>query len=114
MHPKLLRYFQLELHKAKQAIDSQNWEHALEHLARAHILGQKSIKAHVITHWWMFKVGISSGDVKELIGQIPRMLAAVIFTKIWVPKGNTGRANVSAFKSMPLEEKLENLLAKYQ
>lgn len=114
MKPKLQRYFQLEIYKATLAEKDKNWEQCYEHLSRAHIIGQKSIKAHFVSHWLMFKVGFKSRNFKEIIGQIPRMLAAIIFSKLWVPEGNTGRANVSAFKPMPIPKDLTNLLKKYQ
>ncbi len=42
---------------------------------------------------------------------MPRILAALLFSRIWVPIGNTGRARVSAFQPMPVAEDLRSLLA---
>jgi hypothetical protein len=38
------------------------------------------------------------------------MVAAAIFSCLWVPAGNTGRANVSATKPMPIPDDLRRLL----
>jgi hypothetical protein len=37
-------------------------------------------------------------------------LAAALFSRLWVPVGNTGGANVSAFRPMPVPEDLQRLL----
>jgi hypothetical protein len=38
------------------------------------------------------------------------MLAAAVFSRIWVPVGNTGRADVGAMKSMPIPQDLRGVL----
>ena len=50
-------------------------------------------------------------DYREVAGQLPRIFAALLFSKIWVPIGNTGRSRVSAFKPMPVPEEPQTLLA---
>lgn len=55
----------------------------------------------------MLKIGLTGKDAKEVFGQILRIIAvfpASLFR--WVPVGNTGRANVSALKSMPIPDDL--------
>ncbi|BAU77229.1 hypothetical protein ppKF707_5291 [Metapseudomonas furukawaii] len=49
-------------------------------------------------------------DYREMLGQVPRILAALLFSKVWVPEGNTGRARVSAFRPMPISAELKQLL----
>jgi hypothetical protein len=44
-----------------------------------------------------------------VFGQLSRIFAASIFSRIWVPVGNTGRANVSAMKPMPMPDDLRIL-----
>lgn len=80
---------------------------ALAHLERAHILGQRSTLAHVRTHWRMLRVGSRLGDGREVRGQVARLIAALLFSRIWVPIGNNGRANVSAMKPMPIPVDLQ-------
>ena len=49
-------------------------------------------------------------DRREVFGQLKRMVAAAIFSRLWVPPGNTGRANVSAVEPMPIPDDLRRLL----
>lgn len=87
-----------------------NHQAAFAHLERAHILGQRHTWLHFKTHAAMFLLGWRLRSMGELLGQPPRMLAALLFSRIWVPVGNTGGANVSAFKPMPIPADLRALL----
>ncbi|MCY1385078.1 hypothetical protein D9M69_734140 [compost metagenome] len=58
----------------------------------------------------MLLAGWQQGDLREVLGQALRIPAALLFSRIWVPPGNTGRARVSAFKPMPVSEELRRLL----
>lgn len=99
-----------ELAVAAGARSAGDHELAYRHLARAHILGQRFTWRHVRAHWEMWRLAAATGDWRELIGQSTRILAATLFSRIWVPLGNTGRANVSAFKPMPVPDDLRALL----
>jgi Protein of unknown function (DUF3703) len=99
-----------ELTAARRATFAGEIELAFNHLSRAHILGQRSTCRHVHVHWLMLRLGMRAGDFRESVGQLSRMVAAALFSRIWVPSGNTGRANVSAFLSMPIPEDLRLLL----
>jgi hypothetical protein len=57
----------------------------------------------------MFRVGLQQRDLKEILGQVPRMLASLLFSRIWVPFGNTGRSRVPAMKAMPVPNDLRHL-----
>src|SRR3954469_24554392 len=77
------------------------------HLERAHILSQPLAGPHVRTHLAMLAYGIRHRDRREAIGQIVRVLVAAPGS--WTgryPLGNTGGANVSALRPMPLPEDL--------
>jgi hypothetical protein len=39
-------------------------------------------------------------------------MAAALFSRIWVPEGNTGGANVSAIQPMPIPADLRDLLSR--
>ncbi len=54
--------------------------------------------------------GLRRSDTTEVVGQVPRIVAAILFSRIWVPRGNTGRARVSALKPMPVPEDLRDLV----
>ena len=57
----------------------------------------------------MLKYGAALGMPREVVGQAVRIVAAALFSRIWVPIGNTGRANVSALRPMPVPEDLRYL-----
>jgi hypothetical protein len=86
--------YEAELVAARRATAQRDFECAFEHLGRAHILGQRVTWRHVHVHF----------------GQLSRIAAAAMFSRVWVPAGNTGRASVSALKSMPLPDDLRILL----
>src|SRR5512138_1793934 len=110
MNSALRAAYDAELLAARRAAAERNTEQAFQHLARAHILSQRFTWRHVHVHWLMLKLGASGGDSREVFGQMSRIVAATIFSRIWVPAGNTGRANVSAVQPMPIPEDLRALL----
>jgi len=58
----------------------------------------------------MLSVGWARRDARELAGQLSRLVAAALFSRLWVPAGNTGGANVSALRPMPVPDDLRALL----
>jgi hypothetical protein len=102
--------YDAELAAADRAEAAGNFERAFEHLGRAHILSQRFTWRHVHAHWLMLKLGASIRNWPEVLGQLSRIVAATLFSRIWVPTGNTGRASVSAMKPMPIPEDLRRLL----
>jgi hypothetical protein len=84
---------------------------AFHHLERAHILALATTAEHVLVHWRMLLWGVRERSARECIGQVLRILAAVAVTAIGVaPSGNTGGANVSAVKRMPVPPDLQALI----
>ncbi|MBK8276837.1 MAG: DUF3703 domain-containing protein [Nitrospira sp.] len=114
MHPELRRAYDTEMMTAARLYNAGDLQLAFSHLERAHILGQSFSIAHARTHWWMLKVGVRNRDIVEITGQIPRILGALFFSRIWVPIGNTGGARVFPFKSMPIPHELQVLLDQYR
>ena len=110
MKQKLKAAFEQQMSLAKTNYQQTNYKQCFYHLERAHILGQSYIIPHTLSHWWMFKLGIKQRNIKEIVGQIPRILASVIFSRIWVPLGNTGGTNVNPLKPMPIPEDLKTYL----
>ena len=82
---------------------------SFSHFERAHILGQSFIIPHTSSHWWMFKIGCRRKDIREIIGQVFRMVASILMSKLWIPVGNTGGTNVSPLKQMPLPDDLQKI-----
>jgi hypothetical protein len=109
MEPLVSAAYAVEISRALTAF--QNREHAqcFYHLERAHILGQRSTVKHAYAHWLMFRAGLQQRDFTEALGQVPRVLASLLFSRIWIPLGNTGRSRVPAMKAMPIPEDLRHL-----
>lgn len=87
-----------------------DFDRAFHHLERAHILGQRLTWLHVKIHLGMLQVGWQRQDAREIFGQLVRIAAAAVFSRLWVPVGNTGGANVSATKPMEVPSDLQALL----
>ena len=106
--------YTIELKAARTAYFNGLLDDSFNHLERAHILGQRYFYAHWVTHWWMLKVGIRKQDFREIVGQLLRMAATIPgYILGWVPKGNTGGADVSAVRPMPIPDDLTSLLSDY-
>lgn len=88
-------------------------EHAIafKHLERAHVLGQSNTVEHTRVHWRMLKFGLRTRDANEVIGQMIRIGGTATKTPLGIyPVGNTGGANVSPFRPMPVDEDLTAIL----
>lgn len=61
----------------------------------------------------MLKVGLRMRSVREIWGQMIRVIGAVTKTPFGIyPKGNTGGSNVYFFKRMPVPADLQQILDK--
>ncbi|MGB7481536.1 MAG: DUF3703 domain-containing protein [Burkholderiaceae bacterium] len=97
-----------ELSAAAQAERLGQPQRAFAHLERAHVLGQAATVQHVRVHWAMLLWGIRQRRPRECAGQLLRIVGAASKTAFGlVPHGNTGGANVSPFKPMPIAPELE-------
>jgi hypothetical protein len=110
MHAERRQAYVKEMHAAAEHYAGNNLDRAFHHLERAHILSQSFTCAHAKTHWWMLKVGWKRQDLIEVRGQIIRIIGALLFSRIWVPSGNTGGAYVHPFRSLPIPEEFRALL----
>jgi hypothetical protein len=111
MKPKLREALLHELAASRRFELRGSLDAAFAHLERAHILSQRYAFAHAAVHVRMLRVGWKRRDAREVLGQATRTVAALLFSRIWVPLGNTGGANVSALRPMPLPDDLRPLLA---
>ncbi|REH54607.1 uncharacterized protein DUF3703 [Tenacibaculum gallaicum] len=98
-------YRQLTL--AKKALKSKHFQMSFYHFENAHILGQKHMYRHTLSHYYMLIFGIKTKNSKEILGQISRIIASIFFTNIWAPTGNTGGSNISAIKPIPVRKELQ-------
>lgn len=110
MSPSLKSAFSAEMQRAKDYFRADDLDRAFAHLERAHILGQRDTLRHTWSHWWMLRVGLRRGDFREVSGQVLRIVASILMSRLWVPAGNTGGANVSPIESMPIPADLQQLL----
>lgn len=106
----MLTMYDEEVARAREALDASDFETCFRHLERAHVLSQRMTARHTCVHALMLVAGWRRGDWREVVGQVPRMLASVLFSRLWVPRGNSGRARVSAFKPMPVPDDLRHLV----
>lgn len=82
------------------------------HLERAHILSQPMAWPHLVTHAAMLTAAWRRRDGREIAGQLLRLVLAVPGSVSGrFPAGNTGGADVGAFRPMPVPDDLRSLLA---
>lgn len=76
-------------------------------LERAHIVAQPYLALHLASHWAMLTYALRETDFKEVWGQCLRLVLVPLGAISGrLPIGNTGRSNVSAFRSMPIPQDL--------
>ena len=114
--PKGLRSFYLnELNLYRCSLHSGDLTQAWHHLERSHILGQSYPLEHTYSHWLMLKFGFRQRNVKEIFGQLIRLLVGGWKSFIdHVPLGNTGGSNVPPLKKMELPKDLAHILKTYK
>jgi hypothetical protein len=114
--PLELKYYYLnEMEAFRNSINRQELQISWRHLERAHILGQSYPIEHTIVHFQMLKFGLGIKNWKEVIGQIPRLLAGGVKSFIGkIPIGNPGGANVHPLQPMEIPEDLKKILDHYK
>ena len=99
------------IEEAKRLYSLGEMDSAFRRLEEAHVLGQNRTVDHTRAHWLMSKVAVKKRDMREIWGQIIRLIGAVTKTQLGIyPKGNTGGANVWFFKPMPIRSDLRAIL----
>lgn len=102
-----------EIETASELIRLGNLESAFYHLERAHVLGQSITIEHTRVHWLMLKIGWKKCDIREIFGQLVRIIGASTKTPFGIyPTGNTGGSNVWFFKPMPIPDDLQKMIKK--
>jgi hypothetical protein len=107
--PKTLKpFYNTELSHYQSALKTDDLKKAWHHLERAHIIGQKYPYAHSFVHYKMLLFGIKIKSLKEIFGQIPRLVFGGIKSFVGsIPHGNPGGANVPPLKSFPIDKDLQ-------
>ena len=111
--PRLKQVFESYLEQSRAHERAGRPDAAWACLEAAHVLGQRSTGLHVRAHVSMFGMAWRKRDPREIVGQLSWIVAAALITRIWVPRGNTGGSDVSALKSMPISDDLQELLAQF-
>lgn len=104
-------WVQLELDAANLAEARAERAMAFRHLERAHVLGQAATTLHVRVHWRMLLWALRHRQAGQAAGQLGRLAAAAVITGLgWLPEGNTGGSDVSAFRRMPIWPDLQHVI----
>lgn len=104
-------FVQAELDAAQHARALSDASGEFACLERAHVLSQSHTVQHVRVHAEMLLWGIRQRSAREVFGQVVRIIGAATKTFVGlVPHGNTGGANVSAFRRMPIAPDLQRLI----
>jgi len=108
---KITPHVQAELKLAEHARTNSDIATEFSHLENAHVIGQESTYWHVYVHWQMLKWARRNTSAKESLGQVFRLIGAAALTAFGlIPQGNTGGANVSPFKVMPIKPEHQALI----
>lgn len=111
MKNRINKYVDEEIDKASSLIKSNELKSAFHYLERAHVLGQAITMEHTRVHWLMLKLDWKKKDWREIFGQLFRIVGASTKTPFGIyPTGNTGGANVSPFKSLPIPDDLQKII----
>lgn len=111
MSAQIVKYIDTEVGKAEKLVAENDLEAAFHHLERAHVLGQAITYEHTCVHFLMLKSGWRRKDWREIFGQIFRIVGASTKTPFGIYQtGNTGGANVSPFRKMPISQDLEAII----
>jgi hypothetical protein len=111
MPDRLKPFFLQELKTAGKYFAVTDFKTSWYHLERAHILGQPYPYHHTLVHWKMLIFGIKIKDLREIIGQIPRLLVGGVKSFVGeIPVGNTGGANVPPLKPMEIPADLKSIV----
>lgn len=101
-----------ELKTAWDLFEAGDMPRSFAHLERAHVLGQASTREHVRVHWHMLLWAVRQHAGREATGQLLRIVGAATKTAMGlIPSGNTGGADISPFRSLPVPRDLAAIIA---
>jgi hypothetical protein len=107
--PNAIEVYREEVSLARLELARCAYKVCFPHLERAHVVSQHMTGRHIYVRCLMLVAGLGQADYHEVLGQIPRILASLLFSRLWVPRGNTGRARANALQQMPVPEDLRHL-----
>lgn len=113
MPAALKPFFKQSLQDYATALNKNEMGKAWHHLEKAHVIGQRYPYHHSLVHWKMLVFGCRIKNVKEVIGQLPRLMVGGIKSFVGtIPVGNTGGANVPPMQSMPIQQEIREIFEK--
>ncbi len=103
--PKALKpFFIEELEIARNYLSNKNFSASWHHP-----------RFFQLVHWKMFLFGIRIKDLKEIVGQIPRLLVGGIKSFVGeIPIGNTGGSNVPPLQKMEIPAELQKIIDEHK
>lgn len=108
----LSSYYQIEIASYRRALAHLDYPKAWHHLERAHIIGQRYPWPHTETHSLMLYLGFRQKNLKEIRGQILRLILGAPFSLInKIPVGNVGSARVSMVKPQNIPADIQALFS---
>lgn len=111
MPERLKPFYKQELLKARNEFAKKHYQQSWRYLERAHILAQPYPVEHTMVHWKMLCFGIAVKNIKEILGQIPRLLFGGVKSFVGkIPVGNTGGANVPPLLPMEIPDDLLDII----
>ncbi len=113
MNQELKAAYWAQIDKAKQQLLENKLEDAFRSLQVAHVLGQKHVWPHTVSHLYMLKIGWLKKDAREIMGQLLRIPLGILGSLVGiVPSGNTGGSDVSMYQRMDIPADIKELLEK--
>jgi len=111
MNPIQGKAFAREIESARKLMRDRDYDQAFVHLERAHVLGQREVVPHVVSHWLMFRIAVHRIEPAAMLGQAARMVLGALGSAVGsVPTGNTGGTNISMFKRLPIDPELSRII----
>lgn len=103
--------FEHAIATARAQMLAARWDEAYAQLERAHVLGQRYVWPHVVSHWLMLRVELARRTPLAAVGQAVRIALGAVGSAVGVvPVGNTGGSDVSMFQRMPIPPDLQALM----
>ncbi|WP_279343988.1 DUF3703 domain-containing protein [Gramella jeungdoensis] len=104
-------HYRKEIQDHQEYFRKKDYIRSWNSLERSHVLGQAYPLQHTYSHWLMLRFGFKIRNLREVMGQIPRLLVGGIKSFVGViPVGNTGGANVPPLRPMEIAPDLKQIL----
>jgi len=103
--------FAQEIAAARAGMAAGTLDEAMRHLERAHVIGQRQVWPHVLSHWLMLQIEARRGRPLAVLGQLARIVLGALGSLVGVvPVGNTGGNDINMFKRLPIPADLQNAI----